>query len=345
MNLNIHNSGIGASLTQPSLGYGPCVSVVMPTYNRAHLLPRAIGSVLAQTFSDFELLVVDDGSTDRTGEVVAGFKDGRIRVLRLDRNDGASRARNAGIQAARGAWVAFLDSDDEWLPRKLELQLTRLQEVNDPRATVAYCLCEQDDGATKRTVPSSGVLPGGDVFDHLLRNQRPPTASAFVVKRSALLNVGGFDENFPSSNDIDLWLRLAEARNHFLTVNEVLVIKHDHFGPQISNDPVAPVLGFRKFDRRWGPVMRQRVGLGVYRQWKARRRARIQYFQLGRIKAAVARGERISAFRYCLAMTRLLPGSFPSLIHGVLLATLGCIIFGRRTSPDQEAKVESRPAV
>lgn len=300
----------------------PCVSVVIPTHNRAHLVPRAIDSVLAQTFSDFELIVVDDGSTDRTVEVVAGFKDSRIRVLCLAGNGGVSRARNAGIQAARGAWVAFLDSDDEWLPRKIELQLALLEGGNDPRATVAYCLCEQDDGATKRILPSSGLLPEGDVLDHLLKGQRPPTASAFVVKRSALLDVDGFDEGFPSSNDIDLWLRLAQASNRFVAVNEVLVIKHEHCGPRISNDPFAPLRGFHKIDRRWGPVMRQRVGIDVYRRWKAKRRARIRYLQFERLKAAVACGERISGLRYCLALCWFLPQSFPSLIRALSLVIL-----------------------
>lgn len=306
----------------------PFVSVVIPTYNRAHLISRALQSVLCQTFSDYEIVVVDDGSTDHTLEVIKAFQDTRIEYVRLERNRGPSLARNVGIQAARGEWIAFLDSDDEWLPRKLELQVARLEGTNDSHATVVYCLCDQYDGSLKRTVPSIDRLHEGDVFDHLLRNRRPPTASAFVVKRSCLLGIGGFDEGFPSSNDIDLWLRLAQASNRFLAVNEVLVIKHNHFGPQISNDPSAPLRGFRKFDRRWGPIMKQRLGIEVYRQWKSRRRARMQYLQFGRLKAAVVRGERISRFRYCLAISRLLPHGSLFLIQGLALATLGRVGVG-----------------
>ena len=101
----------------------PKVSVVIPTHDRAHLVGRAIRSVLAQTFQDFEIIVVDDCSVDNTKEVVQSLADSRIRYLRHEINRGGSAARNTGIGAARGEWIAFLDSDDEWLPKKLEKQL------------------------------------------------------------------------------------------------------------------------------------------------------------------------------------------------------------------------------
>jgi len=311
------------------------VSVVIPTHNRAHLLSRAINSVLAQTFSDYEIIVVDDGSNDHTKQMVEQFRGARIRSVILERNYGASRARNAGIEAALGEWIAFLDSDDEWLPRKLELQMARLLETNDPHATVVYCLCHRYEGSIKRTAPSIGSLHEGDVFDHLLRNRRPPTASAFVVKRSSLLTIGGFDEGFPSSNDIDLWLRLAQASNHFVAVNEVLVVKHDHFGARISNDPSLPLLGFHEFDRRWGPIMMQRLGDEAYRRWKMKRRARIQYLQFERLKAAVVGGETVSGFRHCLAIARCLPQGIPLLFQALALATSnGFDVWRGRLQPD-----------
>jgi len=97
----------------------PTVSVIIPTYNRAHLLDRAIRSVLDQTYQDFELIVVDDGSSDPTAEVIATFADPRIYYLRHEKNRGAAAARNTGIEASQGDYVAFLDSDCEWLPKKL----------------------------------------------------------------------------------------------------------------------------------------------------------------------------------------------------------------------------------
>ena len=101
----------------------PVVSVIIPTYNRAHLIGRAIRSVLDQTYQDWELIVVDDASTDDIPGIVKGFTDGRVKYIRHDENKGAAAARNTGIQAARGAYIAFLDSDDEWLPEKLERQV------------------------------------------------------------------------------------------------------------------------------------------------------------------------------------------------------------------------------
>src|ERR1017187_7936626 len=97
----------------------PTVSVVIPTYNRARILPRAVKSVVSQTLEDWELLVVDDGSADDTEQVVAAFGDSRIHYIRHERNRGQSAAQNTGIRASRGTYVAFLDSDDEWLPEKL----------------------------------------------------------------------------------------------------------------------------------------------------------------------------------------------------------------------------------
>jgi len=96
------------------------VSVIIPTYNRAHLVGRAIRSVLNQTYQDFEIIVVDDCSTDNTEEIVKGFNDHRIRYMRHDRNRGGSAARNTGIKASQGKYIAFLDSDDEWLLKKAE---------------------------------------------------------------------------------------------------------------------------------------------------------------------------------------------------------------------------------
>ena len=104
-------------------GKTPKVSVIIPTYNRAHLVGRAIRSVLNQTYQDFEIIVVDDGSTDNTEEVVKSFNDPRIRYIRHEKNRGGSAACNTGIRAARGEYIAFQDSDDEWLPEKLEKQM------------------------------------------------------------------------------------------------------------------------------------------------------------------------------------------------------------------------------
>jgi glycosyltransferase involved in cell wall biosynthesis len=116
----------------------PSVSVIIPTYNRAHLVLRAIQSVLSQTFADFELIVVDDGSVDNRREAVARFDDPRIQYIRLERNRGLGAARNVDTDAARGEYIAFLDSDDEWLESKLAEQLEQARHSSSGFG-VFYC--------------------------------------------------------------------------------------------------------------------------------------------------------------------------------------------------------------
>ncbi len=123
----------------------PTVSVIIPTYNRAHLLGRAIESVLDQTYQDFEIIVVDDASADETEEVVKSFGDDRINHIRHQKNKGGSAARNTGIKAARGEFIAFLDSDDEWVPKKLEKEIDRLQTLSNEVGVVysGFCCVKQ----------------------------------------------------------------------------------------------------------------------------------------------------------------------------------------------------------
>ena len=129
----------------------PRVSVVIPTYNRAGLLPRAVASVLAQTWTEFELLIVDDHSTDGTPAAIARFADGRIRSFRHPRNSGQSKALNTGIGHARGDYLAFLDDDDEWLPGKLAAQVAVLDAAPSGVGLV-YCWHDEldEDGRRRR---------------------------------------------------------------------------------------------------------------------------------------------------------------------------------------------------
>jgi len=116
----------------------PKISVISPTYNRAHLITRAVHSVLNQTYQDFEYIVVDDASTDNTEEVIKGFKDERIKYIKHEKNRGPSAARNTGIKAAKGEYIGFLDSDDEWLPEQAEKQVSKFLESPD-NVGVIYC--------------------------------------------------------------------------------------------------------------------------------------------------------------------------------------------------------------
>jgi hypothetical protein len=279
----------------------PVVSVVIPTYNRAHLLPRALDSALAQTHQDLEIVVVDDGSTDATAGIVQGYADPRVRLIRLAGRSGVSRARNAGIEVARGEWVAFLDSDDEWRPAKLEMQLARV--AGEGRAAdVVYCVRLIEDHVTGRAWPHRGPLHEGLVFEALLGGGWTPPSSLVMVRRTALAAVGGFDEALPSFEDYDLWLRLAQAGYRFAAVDAVLVVKHRDHGPQITRDHRARALGARRLDEKWGAVIRERLGPAAHRAWLDGRLTALSRTQLMRVRAAVVSGDRALAWRLCRAM-------------------------------------------
>jgi glycosyltransferase involved in cell wall biosynthesis len=320
----------GVSATSDD-GAAPRVSVVTPTHDRASMVVRAIASVLAQTFRDFELIVVDDGSTDNTADVVAAISDPRLRFARLVTSGGASRARNAGIAVARGEWVAFLDDDDEWLPQMLEVQLARLVASTDPRTSAVYCLIDtvtEDDGIVP--VPYELPLPEGDVLDSILARAHTVFPSAHVVRRSALLQVGGFDETFRAVEDRDLWVRLALAGHHFVAVPEVLVLYHAEHKGRLNDDGVLFVQSFARYERRWGSLARKRLSRDVYLDDLARRRKWLEAIHRRQVKRLVRKGNRVRAWRYVRAMTPTLV-AFPWAARYVARA-LSVVAFGTGAS-------------
>lgn len=199
----------------------PTVSVILPTYNRADILGDAVRSVLSQTYEDFELLIVDDASTDDTDDIVAAFDDPRIRYLKHDINRGASGARNTGIEAARGSYIAFQDSDDEWFPEKLEKQMT-VFDKSSPEVGVVYTGIWRTVNGEKRYLPYPGVDPkDGDIQESIQRQNFIPVQVA-VVRRECFEQVGTFDEETPPIDDWDLWLRISQ-QFEFRLVDEPLV--------------------------------------------------------------------------------------------------------------------------
>jgi len=181
------------------------ISVIIPTFNRAHKIARAVASVLYQTFSDYEILVVDDGSEDGTQQVLSQFHS-HIRRISHSRNLGVSAARNAGIRASHSPFIAFLDSDDYWLPDKLAAQVSFFAEHPDAVA------CQTEELWIRRGVRVNPMKkhfkPSGEIFIPALK-LCVVSPSAVVVKRSLLDEVGLFDEGFPACEDYDLWLRIS----------------------------------------------------------------------------------------------------------------------------------------
>jgi glycosyltransferase involved in cell wall biosynthesis len=188
-------------------GAGPLVSVVLPTYNRAATLPRAISSILHQGYDNLEILVIDDGSTDNTTEAMARITDPRVRYVPLEKNMGASRARNAGLRLARGDYIAFQDSDDEWLAGKLEKQLKAALEKGPGPVSVFHPKimygCDERANYGKYRVC---CLPAIDTssppdFHQLVHQINIISPQTLLISRAALDKVGPFDERLVNNND------------------------------------------------------------------------------------------------------------------------------------------------
>jgi glycosyltransferase involved in cell wall biosynthesis len=205
------------------------ISVIIPTFNRAVKTARAISSVLYQRFTDYEIIVVDDGSTDETERVLHQFKN-RIRYVTHKANGGVSAARNTGLTVSKSPLIAFLDSDDYWLPDKLAVQKSFL----DRNPNTVICQTEETwirNG--KRANPGKRHLkPTGDVFEPSLKLCLV-SPSAVMLKRELLEEVGVFDEGLPACEDYDLWLRIA-CRYPVFLIPQRLVIKEGGHPDQLS---------------------------------------------------------------------------------------------------------------
>ena len=189
------------TMTEPSTSDTPLVSVIIPTHNRADLVPRAIHSVLNQTFTDLECIVVDDGSVDDTQQVVQSIDDDRLIYLRHEVNQNASSARNTGIAHAKGPLIAFLDDDDEWLTTKLEKQVPFIQSLPESVGLV-YCWMDyydQNDQLVKKYHPTRK----GHIFQYALDGQPIGGCPTLLIRRSVIDKIGGFDESIRRGDDDD----------------------------------------------------------------------------------------------------------------------------------------------
>jgi len=233
----------------------PRTSVVIPTYNRAGIVGRAIQSVLAQSFHDWELVVVDDGSVDDTESVVASFEDARIQFIRHARNRGQSAARNIGIARARGDWVSFLDSDDEWDPDKLSWEAERIRLMADS-VGLLYCgkrIREEKGRLLRVRMPTRE----GQVYQSLLAWDFIGSCSRVTVRREALVRTGGFDENLGNAEDWDLWLRIAK---HYEVAAMRRCLLTRYFGSQQVTGSVRSICaGKERFLEKHGAEMPAKV--------------------------------------------------------------------------------------
>ncbi len=204
------------------------ISVIIPTFNRSATIQRCLDSVLKQTHQADEIIVIDDGSTDRTSELIQNNYN-NIKYIHQE-NSGVSSARNTGIQESVSEWLAFLDSDDEWLPNKLETQLETIQQ------NPGFRLIHSDEiwvRNGRRVNPKHKHQKyGGNIYEYCL-----PlcciSPSAVMIHRSLFNEIGLFDENLPACEDYDLWLRICSDHS-VLFIDEPLIIKYGGHDDQLS---------------------------------------------------------------------------------------------------------------
>ena len=235
----------------------PTVSVIIPVFNRQDVLPRAVGSVLSQTFSDYELIVVDDGSTQPIADSVASaLARPNVRLVRHQANRGAAAARNTGVRAAEGRYVAFLDSDDTWYAEKLERQLAFMEADTDARASCTGFALVSDAGPFDRRLP-----PKISDLDEVLWGCRISPGSTLMVERSLYQAVGPMDETLERLEDWD-WILLAAKHAPFHGLREVLAdVHHDGYAHVNEASFVAAANRMNKAMRegRYGLSRRQQA--------------------------------------------------------------------------------------
>ena len=189
----------------------PKVSIVIPTYNRAWLLRKAISSVLNQTYQDFEIIVVDDASSDNTIDVISALNSKRIKYIRHEYNKGEAGARNTGLLNTNGQYIAFLDDDDGWLPKKLELQVKKI-ETSPQKTGLIYtniirCYYKENKLIKKHQYTA---FYKGETYHILMRRNIIPTPSCVLIRRKCMENIGLFDSAIAYGLDYDYWIRISK---------------------------------------------------------------------------------------------------------------------------------------
>ncbi|GAA3972927.1 glycosyltransferase family 2 protein [Allohahella marinimesophila] len=280
---------------------GPLASVIVPAYNVAPYIAQALDSLFRQTLADMEIIVVDDGSSDGTAEVLKGIETshaGRTPCLQVihQSNGGPSAARNAGLAVARGQYVGFLDADDLWYPEKLARHVALLEKRQSADLSFSWFRSIDQHGE------ATGFIGRPDAFSFadLVRNN-PIVTTLVVARKQALVDAGGFDDTLSSHVDFDLWLRVAHLRpDNFAEVPEVLVDQRTRPG-QITSD-------WRRMARNWEKVIQKARTLqpGIVEKVVNEARARQRLFLA---KSAYRGGESRDALKLMLQAWRAHPTS------------------------------------
>lgn len=287
--------------------------MVIPAYNAETTIRETIKSVLNQTLSDFELFVIDDGSTDATGTIAAEFSDPRIHGFSFD-HAGPSSARNRGIERASGTFIAFLDADDLWTPDKLSSQTEILLREPETALVYSWTDCIDEDGRFLRH--GSHVRADGKVYERLLSRNFVDNGSAPIVRKSAFKEVGLFNEDYRAGEDWDMWLRLA-YRYPFACLPSVQVLYRVHGKSLVADveqqlDCVMEVLN-RGLERLPVSAERERIRCTVT--------ANIyKYLSVRLIETGNSRQHGIQACRYWWSFMKTTPVPVRQLGKGLAIA-------------------------
>lgn len=265
------------------------ISVIITTYKREpSMVLRAISSIISQTYQDIELIVVDDSPDDyalRSSVESTVKEQGKqstkieVRYIPHEKNLGACAARNTGLNASKGEYIAFLDDDDEWLPNKLEKQLKVMEQTE---AGLVYCGCYIKDDINGTIRERKAELYRGMVFDRLIFHNFIASTSFPLIRKECILAAGGFDTKMLAAQDYDVWLRIAEK---FIVdyVAEPLVIYHEHGSEQISTNPQKKINGLERLNAKYKVLLDSNPSL-----WRCRNIALIPYYvQVGDIGKAL----------------------------------------------------------
>jgi len=240
------------------------VTTIIPAYNREAFVGRAIESVLEQTQSDFELVVVDDASTDRTVEVVEAYDDERVHCLRFETNRGANAARNAGVEYATGEYVTFLDSDDEYDPMFLETVIEYLSDAPDSVGGVYTSRRQVRDGREVDVDLANQVLTEPQ---SVVRDYRAYGFSNWALRADVFDSVGPFDESFSGLQDREFLIRYLDEYE-FHPITQVLVTQHQH-GSRMSANPTRKLKALEDLLEKHGPLFDEtaRAYVDYHRGW------------------------------------------------------------------------------
>jgi len=242
------------------------VSVIVPTYNRAHRIRRCLDSVLGQTISPYEVIVVDDASTDDTTSVVKSISDERLRLIIMPSNKGAQAARNVGIKNAQGDYIAFLDSDDEWVPEKLEWQMKEIAIRGKPCVIHGAGWIYKEQENTREIFPMPRL--NGFVYKELLAKPGSLYPCLFVPKKD-LAEIGFLDEKTPSFQEWDISIALAKQLE-FVFIDKPLMIYHIHGGDTISKNRIKEAEGWQYIVEKYSEEILKNVGAKVLAQHYSR---------------------------------------------------------------------------